>query len=317
MENNWLVMGPWSHVIDLNGVEHGPFRWREDPAYQYRHQILLPFLEEHLRQGPSAELSRVTVYDTGRNRWEHFDVWPSACQSGCKTPLTPIYLTERFGLSFDAPGNSGGDTYVSDPANPVPFLPRPIVDPFSKIMPDLYRRWSGWLVGDQRFVDGRTDVLTYASPVLTAEVHVEGIPLADIRAMTTGSDGDFVVKLIDVFPAKYPLRPELGGYQVAIALDIFRGRYRESFENPSAIPPNQPQQYKFALPNVNHVFKPGHRIMIQIQSTLFPLYDRNPQIFVPNIFNAKADDYKKAEITILRSSENPSAVLLPVVKPVN
>lgn len=142
---------------------------------------------------------------------------------------------------------------------------------------------------------------------------MQGIPIADVRAMTSGTDGDFVVKLIDVYPKKDPLNPAVSGYQLPIAMDIFRGRYRESFEHPSAIPANRPQRYKFELPNVNHVFQPGHRIMVQVQSTLFPIYDRNPQTFVPNIFDAKASDYKKADISVLRSKAQPSAVLLPVV----
>jgi predicted acyl esterase len=153
----------------------------------------------------------------------------------------------------------------------------------------------------------------YETPVLTAPVRVQGIPVADIRATTTGSDGDFVVKLIDVYPPLYPTDAQMGGYELPIALDIFRGRYRESFEHPTAIPPNVPQRYHFALPEVNHVFLPGHRIMVQIQSTLFPLYDRNPQTFVPNIFYAKASDYRPASITILRSKRQSSAILLPVV----
>ena len=311
--NNWLLMGPWSHVIRLNGATYGPFRWKRDTAYQYQREMLSPFMKEHLWNGASANLSRVTVYDTGKNRWERFLDWPSACQSGCASSLTPIYLQEDFGLSFEAPEETGSDAYISDPAKPIPFLPRPIVDPFSGILPGLYQRWSGWLVEDQRFVDGRPDVLTYETEVLDKEVHVQGIPVADIHAMTSGTDGDFVVKLIDVFPARYPKEPALGGYQVPIAMDIFRGRYRESFEDPSPIPANTPQRYRFQLPNVNHVFKPGHRIMVQIQSTMFPLYDRNPQKFVPNIFHAKPEDYQKAEITILRSKDQWSAVLLPVV----
>jgi putative CocE/NonD family hydrolase len=200
----------------------------------------------------------------------------------------------------------------------VPFLPRPVLDPFGEMTPGAlgtsYEPWSKWLVSDQRFVDGRTDVLVYETPVLTEQVRVQGIPIADIRAMTSGTDGDFVVKLIDVYPKKDPLNAAVSGYQLAVAMDIFRGRYRQSFEHPSAIPAGKPQQYKFELPNVNHVFQPGHRIMVQIQSTLFPLYDRNPQTFVPNIFNATATDYKKAEVTVLRSKQQPSAVLLPVVK---
>jgi uncharacterized protein len=173
--------------------------------------------------------------------------------------------------------------------------------------------WSKWLVHDQRFVDGRTDVLTYETPALTAPVRVRGVPVADIRATTTGSDGDFVVKLIDVYPAVCAGDPPMGGYQLPIALSMFRGRYRESFEHPSPIPPNVPQSYRFELPNVNHVFLPGHRIMVQIQSTLFPLYDRNPQSFVPNIFDAKAADYRPATITVLRTARDPSAIWLPLL----
>jgi putative CocE/NonD family hydrolase len=169
------------------------------------------------------------------------------------------------------------------------------------------------LVTDQRFVDGRPDVLTYETAILTSPVKVTGIPVVDLRAMTTGTDGDFVVKLIDVFPADYPNNPKLRGFQLPLAIDILRGRYRKSFEQPTAIPANQPQQYKFELPNVNHVFQPGHRIMVQVQSTYFPAYDRNPQTFVPNIFNAKPSDYQKAQVTVLRSAAQPSAILLPVV----
>jgi uncharacterized protein len=177
-----------------------------------------------------------------------------------------------------------------------------------------YGPWSKWLVNDQRFVDGRPDVLVYESPVLSSPVRVRGIPVADIRATTSGSDADFVMKLIDVYPAQYPSDHALGGYELPISLDIFRGRYRDSFEHPTAIPPNVPQRYHFALPKVNHVFLPGHRIMVQIQSTLFPLYDRNPQTFVPNIFYANASDYRSATISILRTKRQASAVWLPVVK---
>lgn len=317
--NNWLVLGPWNHIqVNRVGDSLGPMVWSEDTARHYRREILLPFLNEHLRGGPHADLARVTVYNTGEKRWEGFPTWPQVCERGCAGAMKPLYLSEGFNLSFDAPTqSSGGDTYTSDPAKPVPFLPRPVVDPFGDMaatgsLGNSYDPWSKWLVRDQRFVEGRPDVLAYETAVLTEPVRVQGIPIADIRAMTTGTDGDFVVKLIDVYPAMDPLNPEVGGYQLPIAMDIFRGRYRDSFEHPSAIPANKPQQYRFELPNVNHVFQPGHRIMVQIQSTLFPLYDRNPQTFVPNIFNAKPADYRKAEITILRSKVQSTAILLPV-----
>jgi putative CocE/NonD family hydrolase len=187
----------------------------------------------------------------------------------------------------------------------VPHLPRPVN--FGD------GRWGDWLVSDQRGVDGRTDVMTYSTPVLTAPVRVSGAPIADLFARTTGTDGDFVVKVIDVYPAENATDSKMGGYQLAIAQDIFRGRYRDSFAKPSAIPANKVQEYKFRLPTVNHVFQPGHRIMVQVQSSQFPLYDRNPQTYVPNIFLAKKSDYRKATVTIERGGATPSRVWLPVV----
>jgi uncharacterized protein len=319
--NNWLVLGPWNHIQALGtAASLGPMQWDADTARQYQREMLMPFLDEHLRGGRPAKLARVTVFNTGEQRWERFTTWPTACDKGCATKLQPLYLDAGFSLSFEQPAQaSGGDTYTSDPASPVPFLPRPVVDPFGDFgatgaLGQSYDAWSKWLVTDQRFVDGRPDVLTYQTEVLTKPVRVQGVPIADIRASMTGTDGDFVMKLIDVYPAKDYSNPSASGYQLPIALDIFRGRYRESFEKPSAIPANRSQQYRFELPNVNHVFQPGHRIMVQIQSTLFPLYDRNPQSFVPNIFYAKPTDYKKADVTILRSKAQSTAILLPVVK---
>lgn len=318
--NNWLVLGPWHHnQVWRSAPSLGPIQWQVDTAHQYHQEIMFPFLDEHLRDGPPANLARVMAYNTGEKRWERLPDWPTVCDGTYIAELKPLYLDAGFSLSFDRPStHAGSDTYTSDPARPVPYLPRPVVDPFAELgtgnLGKPYEAWSTSLAQDQRFVDGRPDVLTYETPVLSEAVHVRGIPLADLHAMTTGTDGDFVVKLIDVYPAKDPLDPDNSGYQLPIAMNIFRGRYRESFEQPSAIPANEPQQYRFELPNVNHVFKPGHRIMLQIQSTWFPLYDRNPQSFVPNIFNAAPSDYRKAEITILRSSAQATAVLLPVVK---
>ena len=188
-----------------------------------------------------------------------------------------------MGLAF-APAMTGHDDYVSDPAHPVPFVPRPVRMGDGAV-------WKPWLVTDQRPASARPDVLTYTGPVLTRPVHIAGQPMADLFAATTGTDADWVVKLIDVYPDEVPSQPELGGYQLAVSLDIFRGRYRDSLSQPTAIPANTPQHYRFALPNADHVFLPGHRIMVQIQSSLFPLYDRNPQTFVPNIFDAHASDY--------------------------
>ena len=308
IDNNWLVMGPWFHSqINREGYQLGPFRWDGDTARQFRRDMVLPFFEQYLRDGPPANLSRVAIYEPALNKWEHFSDWPAACQTGCAQPLKPLYLQGGFALGFDKPaGANPGDSYVSDPAKPVPYRPRPV----QAGMPDL---WRTWLVHDQRFVDGRTDVLTYETAPLTAPVKIQGAPIADIFAATTGTDGDFIVKLIDVYPAVFPSQPEFGGYQLPVGVDIFRGRYRESFEHPTPIPAGVPQRYRFTLPQQNYTFLPGHRIMVQIQSTLFPLYDRNPQTYAANILEPKPEDYQKATVTVLRSGETASAVWLPVV----
>ncbi|MGY2735150.1 CocE/NonD family hydrolase [Sphingomonas sp. UYP23] len=303
--NNYLVMGPWRHSqVNREGRTLGPLTWNGDTAQQYREDMVLPFFNQYLKDGPAVTLPAAAIYNTGANHWDSFPKWPLSCDTGCDTPLTPLYLQADKGLGFDHAA-SGGDSYVSDPANPVPYLPRPINFDDG--------RWGEWLVSDQRSVDGRTDVMSYSTPVLTKTVKVSGVPWADIFAKTTGSDGDIVVKLIDVYPDEVASNPKMGGYQLAISLDIFRGRYRESFAKPSAIPAGKTQQYRFRLPAVNHEFLPGHKIMVQVQSSLFPVYDRNPQTFVPNIFLAKPADYKKATVTIEHGAAGASAVLLPVV----
>jgi uncharacterized protein len=305
MGNNHLVMGPWRHSqINREGRELGPFKWDGDTAAQFREEMVLPLFNQYLKDGPAVTLPAATIYNTGENRWDRLADWPLACEQGCPNPLKPIYLQSNGGLGFVKAG-TGGDSYVSDPSKPVPHLPRPVN--FGD------GRWGDWLVSDQRHADGRPDVMTYTTEVLSEPVRVSGAPIADIFAKTTGTDGDFVVKVIDVYPAENASDPKMGGYQLPISLDIFRGRYRDSFEKPSAIPAGKTQRYKFRLPTVNHVFQPGHRIMIQVQSSLFPLYDRNPQKYVPNIFLAKKGDYQKATVTIERGGNAASAVWLPVV----
>lgn len=303
--NNFIVMGPWRHSqINREGRSLGPLQWNGDTAQQYREDMVLPFFNQYLKDGPAVTLPAAAIYNTAENHWDRFAQWPLACDQGCGAGLTPIFLQADMGLGF-AKASAGGDSYVSDPANPVPHLPRPVN--FGD------GRWGDWLVSDQRGVDGRPDVLSYSTPVLTKSVRVSGVPWADIFAKTTGTDGDFVVKVIDVYPDEVASDPKMGGYELAISQDIFRGRYRNSFAHPTAIPAGKVQEYKFRLPAVNHVFLPGHRIMVQIQSSQFPLYDRNPQKFVPNIFYAKPGDYQKATVTIVRGGPQGSAVLLPVV----
>jgi len=309
-DTNYLVMGPWRHSqVNYDGSSLGPLNWDGDTALQFRRDVLKPFFDQYLKtSAPKANTPRVFIYNTGENHWDRLQSWPMACATGCAAPLKPLYLQAGFGLGFTAPSApaTAGDAYVSDPAKPVPYLSRPVR--FSD-----HDRWTTWLVSDQRSVDGRPDVLTYETEPLTAPVRISGAPLADLFAATTGTDADWVVKLIDVYPDQVASKPEMGGYQLAVSLDIFRGRYRNSFSKPEPIPAGKVEEYRFALPTTNHIFQPGHRIMVQIQSTLFPLYDRNPQTYVDNIFFAKPADYKAATQTVFRGLGDASSVLLPVV----
>ena len=309
-DHNYLVMGPWRHSqVNYDAYNLGPLKWDGDTALQFRRDVLKPFFDQYLKQdAPKAETPPVFIYNTGENHWDRLKGWPLACEKGCGAPLKPLFLQAGFVLGFNKPSAPApaADAYVSDPAKPVPYVSRPVR--FSD-----GDRWRQWLVTDQRTVADRTDVLTYQTPVLTAPVRISGAPVADLWAATTGTDSDWVVKLIDVFPDDVPSQPEMGGYELAVSMDIFRGRYRESFEHPSAIQSGKTLEYRFALPTTNHVFLPGHRIMVQIQSSWFPLYDRNPQTFVDNIFFAKPADYVKATQSLVRSTDQASAVWLPVV----
>ena len=311
VEHNYLVMGPWRHSqVNYDAYSLGPLKWEGDTALQFRRDVLKPFFDQYLKaNAPKAETPPVFIYNTGENHWDRLKNWPPACEESCPARLKPLYLEADFGLGFDKPTGSeaAADSYVSDPAKPVPYIPRPVRFADSD-------RWKQWLVMDQRSVADRTDVLTYATQTLTTAVRISGAPVADLFAATSGTDSDWVVKLIDVFPDEVPSQAELGGYQLAVSMDIFRGRYRESFEHPSAIPSGKPQRYHFVMPTTNHAFLPGHRIMVQIQSSWFPLYDRNPQTYVANIFFAKLSDYLKATQTVFRSAGEASAVWLPVVE---
>jgi uncharacterized protein len=251
----------------------------------------------------------VNAFETGSNVWQRLSAWPG-CSNNCAIRSTPLYLAAGLKVGFAAPksGEAAFDEYVSDPAKPVPFRTRPI-QPVG--YGDGYT-WSEWLVDDQREPSGRPDVLTYVSDALDAPVKISGQPVANLLASSSGTDSDWVVKLIDVYPDEVAGQPQMGGYQLMISADIFRGRYRESFDKPQAITPDKPLQYRFALPTANHVFKLGHRMMVQIQSSWFPLYDRNPQTFVPNIFWAKPGDYQRAVQRIYHTPGQTSYIELPV-----
>jgi putative CocE/NonD family hydrolase len=237
------------------------------------------------------------------------DNWPAGCVSGCFiAPATlqlsadgKATLTNTAPVQLSKPAQRNGyDEYVSDPAKPVPYRQRPI--PPYGYDEAKGQTWPRWLVDDQREASGRTDVLTYTTGVLTAPVKISGEPVAHLLASTSGTDADWVVKVIDVYPDQVASQPELGGYQLMISADIFRGRYREGFAAAKPLAANTALPYRFALPTANHVFLPGHRIMVQIQSSWFPVYDRNPQTFVPNIFNAQPADYKKATQRVYHDS---------------
>ena len=305
----FLVLGPWHHGQEIHeGSALGAVKFDSDTALFFRRQILRPFLDQYLKDGaPKADVAPVMAFETGTNAWRRLTSWPAGCDSGCAVKPTSFFLSSGGKAGFTAPkrDDAAFEEYVSDPAKPVPFISRPVYQGSY----DSGKSWREWLVSDQREASGRPDVAVFRSDVLTAPVKISGQPVANLMASTSGTDSDWVVKVIDVYPDEVAGQPQMGGYQLMVSADIFRGRYRESLETPKPIAAGQPLLYKFALPTANHVFLPGHRIMVQVQSSWFPLYDRNPQTFVPNIFWAKPADYRKAVQRIYSTS----FIELPVV----
>jgi putative CocE/NonD family hydrolase len=310
----FLVMGPWHHGQEIgDGSTLGALKFNSDTGLYFRREILRPFLDQYLKDGaPKADVAPVSAFETGTNSWRRLPAWPVGCASGCTVHPTPLYLSAGLKLSFVSPksGDAAFEEYVSDPAKPVPFRARPI----QPVGYGTGRSWSEWLVDDQREASGRPDVLAFVSDVLTAPVKISGEPVANLVASTSGTDSDWVVKVIDVYPDEVAGQPAMGGYQLMVSADIFRGRYRESLETAKPITAGKPLLYRFALPTANHVFLPGHRIMVQVQSSWFPLYDRNPQTFVSNIFWAKPGDYQKAVQRLYHGAGQASFIELPVVQ---
>jgi hypothetical protein len=298
----YLTMGPWWHGQGIHqGRSTGQIEWDQDTAKWWRHQVLAPFLAHYLKDAP-MDIAPVTAFQSGVNQWQRLNGWPSAGAS------QRLYLKPGMTLGFQpAAGVMQTADYWSDPAHPVTFVPRPI-------RPSTYEddHWQAWLTTDQRNVASRPDVLTFTGPVLTQAVTVAGAPLVHLTASTSGTDSDWVVKLIDVYPDEVPIDRAMSGYQFPIAMQIFRGRYRESLSDPKPLSPNVPLAYSFNLPTTDHVFLPGHRIMVQVQSSWFPLYDRNPQTFVPNIFFAKPTDYVAAQQKVVVAGPEESFIELPV-----
>jgi len=300
----FLVMGPWHHGQEIgDGSSLGAVKFGSDTGLYFRREILRPFLDQYLKDdAPKSDVATVTAFETGTNAWRRLPAWPTAQGS------TPLYLNAGLKASFSAPktGDTAFEEYVADPAKPVPFRARPI-------QPASGKKWAEWLVDDQREASGRPDVVSFVTDTLTAPVKIGGQPVANLVASTSGTDADWVVKLIDVYPDEVAGQPHMGGYQLMISADILRGRYRESFETSKALVANQALTYRFALPTANHVFLPGHRIMVQIQSSWFPLYDRNPQTFVASIFWAKPEDFRKSTQRVFHAPGQASLIELPVV----
>ncbi len=309
----YLAMGPWNHGGQIgDGSSLGPLRFSQDTGLQFRRDILKPFLEQHLRgNGPKADLATVNAFETGTNSWRRLSAWPGA-GAGTPVPATLFYLGAGLKVTTAAPkaGEAPFESYVSNPAKPVPFRARPI----QPVGYDKGLTWPQWLTDDQREASGRTDVLAFVSEPLSAPLRISGEPVANLVAATSGTDADWVVKVIDVYPDEVANQPGMGGFQLMVSADIFRGRYRESLERPQPIQADAPLAYRFTLPTANHVFLPGHRVMIQVQSTWFPLYERNPQTFVPSIFFAKPETYRSATQRIYHAPGLASFVELPVVK---
>jgi uncharacterized protein len=309
----FLVLGPWHHGQEIgDGSTLGALKFNGDTGLYFRTQILRPFLDHYLKDGaPADNVAPVMAFETGTNAWRRLPAWPAGCASGCTIKSTPLYLEAARKLSFAAPkaGDAAFDEYVSDPAKPVPFRRRPS----QPVGYDNGLTWPQWLVDDQREASGRPDVVAFVSDVLTTPIKISGQPVANLVASTSGTDSDWVVKVIDVYPDEVAGQPSMGGYQLMISADIFRGRYRESFETAKPIAPDRPLPYRITLPTANHVFLPGHKIMVQIQSSWFPLYDRNPQTFVPNIFWAKPGDYRKAVERVYHAPAQASFIELPLV----
>ncbi len=321
---NFIVLGPWNHGGWANGKKEnlGNVKFGMPTAEQFRKEIQAKWFAFYLKgkndqpvpesvpfslQGMSGgKFPEALTFQTGSNSWQAYDAWPPAN----RTTIKNLYFRSDGKLSFDAPAEDEAfDSYVSDPAHPVPYRSRPIEATYGP-----GSRWYTWLTEDQRFVHNRPDVLSWETETLMEDIPVTGNLLAVLSAATSGTDSDWVVKLIDVYPESYPSDPKMSGYQLMMANDVFRGRFRNSVEKPEAVKPNEVNKYSIDLHAINHVFRKGHKIMVQVQSTWFPIIDRNPQKYVQNIFEATASDFQIATQKIHRSVSNPSYIQLPVSK---
>ena len=309
-KQNFFVSGPWNHGgwARADGSSLGRIKFDSNTSLHYRQMIEAPFFAYYLKDKGEPAWKEASVFETGSNQWRSYDQWPPSY----KTETRRLHFHANGKLSFEAPkdlSRQTADSYISDPANPVPYRPRPVeatYDPRGS-------GWGAWLVGDQRFAQWRPDVLSWETDPLTEDVTISGNVIARLFASTTGSDADWIVKLIDVYPETHPAEPRMGGYQLMVANEVFRGRFHKSFEKPVALTPNAVNEFTVDMRHCNHRFQKGHKIMVQAQSTWFPIIDRNPQKFVPNIFKATDADYVRATHRIHRSKQFPSHVSVPVM----
>ncbi len=309
---NHLVIGPWNHGgwSRDSGDHLGAIAFDSATAKYFRQDVQAPWFAYYLKDKGRLDLPEALTFESGRNRWRRWDAWPPKKD----VQRRELYFAANGTLSFDKPSPAAGDgsafdSYTSDPAFPVPYRHRPI--------PPTYLSggsgWTTWLVEDQRFVQQRPDVAAWQTAPLGADLTIAGDVVAHLFASTTGSDADWIVKLIDVYPEHYPENWQLAGYELMVSNEVFRGRYRNSFEKPEPIPSGVALEYPFSLHTQNYTFLKGHRVMVQVQSTWFPLIDRNPQTFVPNIFEAKAGDFRAATHRVYRSAQHPSHITVAVV----
>jgi hypothetical protein len=307
---NYLVVGPWNHGgwSGGSGQKLGDVDFGSETAKDYRKTILAPWFAYWLKDRGTLNLAEATTFEAGTNQWVKHESWPPKKNVSARR----LYTAANGKLSWSRPTDASPtayDSYVSDPANPVPYRPRPIKPLFSG-----GNTWSRWLVDDQSFLKGRPDVLTWETPVLTEDVVIAGAIKANLEAATTGSDADWIVKLIDVYPDS-AADPKMNGHALMVANDVLRARFRHGYVRPEPITPNKIEPFVVDLHTQDYRFRKGHRIQVQMQSTWFPLIDRNPQTFVPNIFEAKDSDFKAATQRIYRSRGAATYVELPVVTP--
>ena len=311
---NHIVVGPWAHGQWASGpTDHlGAYPFDSRTVEHYQREIEARFFAFHLKGEGSLELPEALMFQTGSNEWRSYSLWPPLPSS----ELTELYLQDDGKLSFAKPTEEGSTEYISDPDHPVPFSARPIMGFWSGLAGSSDARFSRsgklWKVEDQRFVSGRPDVVTFTTEPLKQDVTVEGLIEVQLFASTSGTDCDWVVKLIDVYPEDYEPQKEMGGYQLMIADDVLRAKFRNSFAEPQPVTPNQVERYTIQLRSRNHQFRAGHRIMLQVQSTWFPLIDRNPQTFV-NIPEATESDFQRSTQRIYFGNEHPSSVRLSIL----